>query len=61
MTATLNSRQYQITNIETIDGAFAADLAGRGWEAAFYTLTGKRGATKVCFKSAKTGEFAEAY
>lgn len=61
MTVTFNNRQYQITNIEAIGGELAKDLIKRGWEAAFYTLTGKRGSTKICFKSIKSGDFFEAY
>ena len=61
MTATLNNRQYEIASIEKIDGPLATDLIKRGWEAAFYTLVGKRGAVKTCIKSLKTGEFAPAF
>lgn len=61
MTATLNSRQYEVANIKAIEGALADDLIMRGWEAAFYTLVGKRGAVKTCIKSIKTGEFAPAF
>lgn len=59
MTTTFNGRQMTITNIETIDGLLAADLMARGFEAAFYTLTGKRGGAVVCLRSIKTGEFSQ--
>lgn len=61
MIATLNNRQYQVMSIEQLDGPLAADLAARGWESAFYTLVGKRGSIKLCVKSIKTGDFAEAF
>jgi hypothetical protein len=59
MNATLNNREMTVTNVEAIEGALAADLAARGWEPAFYTLTGRRGGCVVCLRSAKTGEFSK--
>ena len=59
MQATLNNRTYEIKNKEAIEGAIADDLIKRGWEAAFYTLVGKRGAMKLCLRSTATGEFSE--
>lgn len=61
MTATLNNRQYRVASVEQLDGALAADMVKRGWEAAFYTLVGKRGAVKTCMRSIKTGEFSPAF
>lgn len=59
--ATLNGRQMTIVSIEEIGGRLEADAIARGWDGKFYTLVGKRGSTAVCFKSAKTGEFAKAF
>ena len=59
MQVTLNNRTYEIKRKEEIEGAIAEDLIRRGWEAAFYTLVGKRGAMKLCLRSNSTGEFSE--
>ena len=59
MQVTLNKRTYEIKNKETVEGALADDLVKRGWEAVFYTLVGKRGATKLCLRSNSTGKFSE--
>jgi hypothetical protein len=56
---TINGKKYTVANIEAIDGALGADMQKRGFEAAFYTLTGPRGGAIVCWKSAKTGEFSK--
>ena len=61
MQVTFNKRTFTVTKTEPIEGRLAADLIRRGFEAAFFTLTGKRGSTKICFRSINTREFVQAY
>jgi hypothetical protein len=56
--ATINNRSFTITTIEQIEGALAADFIARGWEPAFYHLSGKRGSVIVAMRSIKTGNFS---
>lgn len=56
MQTQINGRQYQVQQLTT--GARAtADLQARGWDGHHYILTGKRGATYLALRSAKTGQF----
>lgn len=59
MEATFNGKKMMVSNVEAIEGKIAADLIARGWDAAFYTLTGPRGGSVVCLRSTKTGEFSK--
>lgn len=60
-TVTINKRKMTVTSVEKIEGdRVAADIVSRGYEPAFYTLTGPRGGSITCFKSIKTGQFSEA-
>lgn len=59
MKATINGREYEVTKVDAIEGALAADLIDRGFEAAFYTMTGKLGASFTALRSVRYGTFSK--
>lgn len=63
-TVKFNGREYKVTEIIPSDPkceALCADLVKRGFETQLYVLTGKRGGTVVCLRSAKSGKFEKLY
>lgn len=58
MKTTVNGREYTVEKIHTATGADKEDMQRRGWDGDSYLLTGKRGAVKLAYRSAKTGEFS---
>ena len=56
MSITINGKTMTAETIATGTHA-AADLAARGMEPTFYSLTGKRGACYMAMRCATTGRF----
>lgn len=56
-TEMLNGREYKVRKMETGELS-KASLLERGWDGSSYLLTGKRGATYIAFRHARTGELS---
>ena len=58
MTMTINGREYKVEVYSlSANGAVAADLRSRGFDGVAYSLTGKRGARYLAYRTA-AGEFS---
>lgn len=56
-TETVNGREYKVRAMKTGELS-KTSLLERGWDGSSYLLTGKRGATYIAFRHAKTGELS---
>ena len=57
MTTRINGRDYTVEVLPEAGEAQRTDLRDRGWDGNNYILRGVRGAVRLAFRSAKTGEF----
>ena len=53
----INGLEYEVKRMETGELS-KASLIERGWDGFSYFLTGKRGATYIAFRNAKSGELS---
>jgi len=55
---TINGMTYTVENMGKVGEAQASDMANRGWDGNNYLLTGKRGAVKMAYRNATTGDYS---
>lgn len=56
-TTTINGREYTVKEMESDTPLHSASLKERGYDGKCYFLTGTRGALKMAYRNAKTGEY----
>lgn len=59
MKATVNGREYTVEARDMMaTPRLHAELLNNGWDGTVYYLTGKRGAVKMAYRRAESGQFA---